>query len=69
MKSTREDALRALEEATISAAATRVEVDPAYLRAIALVESLAANQSGADKTWLWRAQDAFRRHYQNVRIS
>lgn len=67
MRSTREDALLALREAATSATGIRVELDAAYLRAIAFVESLDANQSGADKTWLWRAQDAFRRHYQPVK--
>jgi hypothetical protein len=69
MGPTREDALQALREATEAAASIRVDLDEAYLRAIAYVESLATNQTGADKTWLWRAQDAFRRHYQDARIS
>jgi hypothetical protein len=67
MSPNREDALRALRDAAVSAAGIRVELDAAYLRAIAIVESLDTNQSGSDKTWLWSAQDAFRRHYQNVK--
>lgn len=69
MRSTREDALHALREATTSAAAVRVELDAAYLQAIAFVESLDTNKSGSDKSWLWPAQDAFRRHYQHVKAT
>jgi hypothetical protein len=67
MRATRDDALLALRQAAASAAAIPVEVDAPYLRAIARVESLASNQSGADKTWIWLAQDAFRRHYRNAK--
>jgi len=38
-----------------------------YLRAVELIDSLAKNQSGADKSWVPKAQAAFRRHYRNAR--
>jgi hypothetical protein len=62
MAHTLEDGLRALREATELAAQIRVEVDDQYRRAIAFVEALSQNQSGADKTWVWRADEAFRAH-------
>lgn len=64
---TRKDAERALQEAAALAPAIRVDLDSSYLKAIALVESLASNQSGADKTWVSRADDVFRQHYRNAR--
>jgi hypothetical protein len=60
---TREDALRALAESTELARSIRIDLDQEYLRLIALVESLPENQSGADKTWVWEADDEFRRHF------
>ena len=50
MRSTLEDGLRALREAAELAASIRIDLDDRYLRAIALVEALPENQSGADKT-------------------
>ena len=63
MPPTLEDGLRALREATEQAVLIRIELDERYLRAIALAEALPENQSGADKTWLWRMVDAFHRHF------
>jgi hypothetical protein len=63
------DALRALEDASVRAPLIRLELDAAYLQAIAVVESLDTNQSGADKTWVGEAEIAFRRHYENARRS
>jgi hypothetical protein len=34
-----------------------------YLRAIERVEALPENQSGADRTWLWKAVERDRRHF------
>jgi hypothetical protein len=51
---TLEDGLRALRESTELARSIRIELDADYLRAIALVEASPANQSGSDKTWVWR---------------
>jgi hypothetical protein len=67
MRVTLEDGLRALREATELARDVRVEIDDAYLEAIARVEALPGNQSGVDKTWVWRALDAFDRHFIDVR--
>lgn len=64
---TLEDGLRALRESTELARSIRIELDADYLRAIAVVEALPANQSGSDKTWVWKAEDAFRRHYEHIR--
>ena len=63
MRPTLEDGLRALQEAAELAAAIRIELDDEYLRAIALAEALPQNQSGADKTWVWRLDRAFRDTY------
>ena len=63
MAVTREDGLRALREAAEQAPTIRIELDDWYLNAIAHVEARPANQSGADKTWVWKAEEAFRAHY------
>jgi len=67
MPVTLDDGLRALREATEEASKIRIELDDRYLRAIALAEALPTNQSGADKTWVWRMEEAFRQHYANAR--
>ena len=67
MKPTLEDGLRALREASEQAASIRIELDAEYLRAIAIAEALPENQSGADKTWVWRMDRAFREHVKRVR--
>jgi hypothetical protein len=67
MTSTLEDGLRAVCEATELAASIRIELDAEYLRAIAIAEALPENQSGADKTWVWRMDRAFREHFKRVR--
>jgi hypothetical protein len=38
-------------------------LDDAYLKAVDKLESLPANRSGADKTWVERALRAWREHY------
>jgi hypothetical protein len=63
---TLEDALRMLDEAAEQAKLIRIELDDEYLRTIAVVEALPQNQSGADKTWVWRLDHAFREHYRHV---
>ena len=40
-----------------------IELSEEYLRGVAWQESLPENQSGADKTWVWKAEEAFRTHY------
>jgi hypothetical protein len=62
-----DDALRALEEAARLAPLIRIELDDDYLRAIAIVEALPQNQSGADKTWVYRVEHAFREHFRHAR--
>jgi hypothetical protein len=44
----------------------RVQLDPAYLRAVKKLEALPENRSGADKTWVERAMQEWRRHYARV---
>ncbi len=60
MRPTLEDGLRALKEASEQAASIRIDLDEEYLRAIRLVEALPQNQSGADKSWVWQLDWAFR---------
>ncbi len=67
MRSTLEDGLRALREATELAASIRIDLDDRYLWAIALAEALPENQSGSDKTWVWRMDRAFREHYKRAK--
>ena len=67
MRPTLDDGLRALREASEQAASIRIELDEEYLRAIKLVEALPQNQSGADKTWVWRMEEAFQAHYRNAK--
>ena len=67
MAHTLEDGLRALQEASELAKSIRVDLDDNYLRAIALVEALPSNQSGADKSWVSRMDEAFRRDLRLVR--
>lgn len=66
MAVTLEDGLRALDEAAELAKTIRIDLDAAYLPAIARVEALAQNQSGADKTWVTRATRAFDRHFAEI---
>lgn len=44
-----------------------VELDPDYLRAVAWLESLPQNQSGADKTWVSRVIADSERYFAGVR--
>lgn len=67
MNPTLEDGLRALEEATEQAKAIRIELDDNYLALIAQVEGRPDNQSGSDKSWVWRMDRAFRDHFANVK--
>ena len=67
MGPTLDDGLRALREATEQARSIRIDLDERYLRAIARVEALPSNQSGADKGWVWRTDHAFREHFRRVR--
>ncbi len=62
-----ERVLRILDESVEQAKSIRIDVDEEYRRAIALAEALPQNQSGADKTWVWRMDAAFRAYYKAVR--
>jgi hypothetical protein len=63
MDPTTDDALSALQEAAQQAQSIHIELDEAYLRAITAAEALPQNQSGADKTWVWRTVDSSARHF------
>ena len=67
MKVTLEDGLRALLEASEQARSIKIELDDEYLALVARVEARTENQSGADKSWVWRLDRAFRDYYKNVR--
>ena len=41
--------------------------DEDYRRAIALVEALPENRSGADKSWVFRVMEANRAHFERAR--
>jgi hypothetical protein len=64
---TLEDALRGLDEAFEMAKSIRVEFDDVYRRLIAIVEAMPRNQAGADKSYVWEADQAFRDHFKRVR--
>ncbi len=64
---TAKDGFRALDQAAAQASSVRIELDEEYLRHIATVEAMAANQPGSDKTWVWTAEESVRSHYQNAR--
>ena len=65
---TLEDGLRALREATERAADIRIEVTEDYLQLIAQVEAMPQNQSGADKSHVWPAQQAYLNCFRNARL-
>ena len=56
-----------LAEATELARNIRVDLTDEYLQLIAAVEALPQNQSGADKSWVWRADQAFREVFAKAR--
>jgi hypothetical protein len=66
MRPTLDDTLRALDDVAEQARSICIEIDDQYLRLIALAEALPENQPGADKTWVWRLDEAFREHYRHV---
>jgi hypothetical protein len=67
-----EDTRRALEAIERAVEEVRkmpegpVTLSPEYLDAIRRVEALLENQSGADKTWVWRSIDRARKHFASV---
>ena len=64
-----EKALRILDEIrrTLPLETRPVVLSEDYIRAVRQVEALPANQDGADKTWVDRAQREFREHYGGAR--
>ena len=67
MDSELEAVFRMLDDAVEQAKSIRIEVDEEYVRAIELAEALPSNQTGADKTWVWKMDAAFRQYYKRVR--
>lgn len=67
MRPTLEDGLRALREASELAKSIRIELDDDYLANIARVEAHADNQTGADKSWVFRLDEAFRDMFRKAR--
>lgn len=67
MRPTLEDGLRALRESTEMAKSVRIDLDDAYLANIARIEARPENQSGADKSWVWRMDAAFQHFYRVAR--
>jgi hypothetical protein len=67
MAHTLEDGLRVLRDSAERASSIRIEIDDEYRRVIQLAEALPQNQSGADKTWVWRMEHAFREHFKRAR--
>ena len=66
MKSTLEEGLRILAEATEVAKSIRIELTDDYLRRIAQVEAMPRNQNGADKSYVWRRDRTFKACFENV---
>ena len=60
MRPTLEDGLCALRESTEMAKSIRIDLDDAYLANIARIEARPENQSGVDKSWVFRLDEAFR---------
>jgi hypothetical protein len=67
MPPTLEDGLRALREAAEQAKTIRIDLTDDYLARIEKVEALPQNQSGVDKSWVWRADQEFREVFVKAR--
>ncbi len=57
---TLKDGLRALQESAELAASIEIDLDNDYLANITRIEARAENQSGAEKSWVGRADRTFR---------
>jgi len=68
MKSTLEEGLRILAEATELAKSIRIDLTDDYLQLIARVEAMPRNQNGADKSYVWRRDRTFKACFENVRL-
>src|SRR5262245_30954392 len=62
-----DDVFRMLERVAEEAKSIRIEIDEEYLLAIELAEALPSNQTGCDKTWVWRMDAAFRSYFKGVK--
>ena len=60
--------LRGLEKAAEFAKTYRFEMTDDYLALLARVEAMPQNQSGADKSHVWRGLRAYRNAFKNVRL-
>jgi hypothetical protein len=63
-----ERVLRGLNEAAEFARTYRFEMTEDYLALLARVEAMPQNQSGADKSHVWRGLQAYRSSFKNVRL-
>ena len=63
-----ERCLAGLREAAEFAKTYRFEMTDDYLALLARVEAMPQNQSGADKSHVWRAQQAYIDTFKNVRL-
>ena len=63
-----ERVLRGLDEAVAFAKSYRFEMTEDYLALLARVEAMPRNQSGADKSHVWRGIQAYRNSFKNVRL-
>lgn len=61
-----ERALEGLKKAAEFAKSYRFEMTDDYLALIARVEAMPENQSGADKSWVWRLLDSSARFYKSA---
>ena len=68
MKPTLEDGLRALRDATELAAHIPIELTEDYLRRIVQLEAMPQNRSGADKSYVWRRDRAFKATLASLRL-
>lgn len=61
-----ERVLRGLDEAVEFAKSYHFEMTEDYLALLARVEAMPRNQSGADKSHVWRGLQAYRNSFKNV---
>ena len=61
-----ERVLRGLDEAVEFAKSYRFEMTEDYLALLARVEAMPLNQSGSDKSHVWRGLQAYRNSFKNV---
>jgi hypothetical protein len=60
--------LRGLKEAAEFAKTYRFEMTEDYLALLARVEAMPQNQSGADKSHVWRGLQAYKNSFKNVKL-